>query len=488
MKSRTPLLAAALLYFFIAFPGEAGAQNNHWYALGGNCELGGAPYALAIKALPSIKRLYLGGGMGLRSDPTAKCVLGWNGTAFEVMGHGLTGTVYSMAIFEGDLYVGGSFTAFGGVANANNIASWDGVQWNAVGGGLNSWVKAMLVYDSKLYVGGNFTASGSTALKKIARWDGYSWSALGQGVGDTAEVRALAVMGGQLYVGGSFLNGAGIPEADRIMRWAGGQWSAIDSRLEQSESVDALAAGPGGLYVGGKFSRAGGVNGADNIALYSGSWQALNSGLPSYVKSLAAGVDGVYAGGAFSNADGDSNCGHIARWAGGAWHCLGTGLNATVFSILVDEHDVYAAGSLTMAGGNQCADYAARYNDADPPPTPPTYATASPAPNDSDAFEVNVSELKARAGKTVNVKFFIEELDPTLAGKVKVLIRVMRNNKAVRKLITTLVVKQLGKKHSEKLKTAGLKPGVYNVCVKATASFAMGKESVEECAELTLRK
>jgi len=117
--------------------------------------------------------------------------------------------VLALVVSGSDLYVGGSFTAAGGVA-ATNIAKWDGNQWSALGSGVNSTVVALAVSGSDLYVGGNFSTAGGVTANGIAKWDGSSWSALGSGIGgDSSFVSALAVAGSDLYAGGDFKTAGG---------------------------------------------------------------------------------------------------------------------------------------------------------------------------------------------------------------------------------------------------------------------------------------
>ena len=55
--------------------------------------------------------------------------------------------------------------------------------WNAVGTGLSDWVEAIAVVGSDVYVGGTFLdAGGSSDADRIARWDGASWHAVGTGL------------------------------------------------------------------------------------------------------------------------------------------------------------------------------------------------------------------------------------------------------------------------------------------------------------------
>jgi hypothetical protein len=69
---------------------------------------------------------------------------------------GVDGNVYALALDgSGNLYVGGYFTAAGGIV-AKNIAKWDGSNWSALGsGGTNNTIRTLVVDRSKnLYIGG----------------------------------------------------------------------------------------------------------------------------------------------------------------------------------------------------------------------------------------------------------------------------------------------------------------------------------------------
>ena len=85
---------------------------------------------------------------------------------------------------------------------ANYIAMWDGTTWHALGNGLNDYVYAIAVSGGDVYVGGQFTMAGETPVGRIAKWDGSSWSALGSGLNDS--VTSIAVSGSNVYVGGAF--------------------------------------------------------------------------------------------------------------------------------------------------------------------------------------------------------------------------------------------------------------------------------------------
>src|SRR5690606_31307289 len=118
-----------------------------------------------------------------------------------------SGTVFSLAVYDDALIMGGNFLQVGGIS-VNRIARWDGSQWSAMGPGLGSTildsVRALTVMDGTLYAGGDFTRSGSVTVNNVAAWDGASWQPLGSGLtGSTATVNALIEHAGVLVAGGA---------------------------------------------------------------------------------------------------------------------------------------------------------------------------------------------------------------------------------------------------------------------------------------------
>ena len=271
--------------------------------------------------------------------------------------------VFALAVMDGGkVFVGGDFSAAGGVAVAN-IACWDSVTntWQALGEGVNGAVRALAVYGSSLYVGGSFTQAGGVPSEALARWDdaAQSWSASGSLAldGGTPAVYAIATSaGGDVYVGGNFTAVGGIP-VHNLARLDGSGWhdmgGGVSAATPQAASVYALELGTGGaLYAGGVFTTAGGSP-ASNIARWDGSaWHPVGGGvggLNARVNAIVSRVDNtLFVGGYFSEAyDGLGAtlfANNIARWNGAAWSDLEGGVNSNVNAL-------YDLGTALIAGG-----------------------------------------------------------------------------------------------------------------------------------------
>lgn len=294
------------------------------------------------------------------TDTLASCDA-WN-TQFSI--NGTDGTIRAVvADGLGNVYIGGNFSLVGGV-RANRVAKWNGTEWSALGSGLSGGnVLAIAVSGNDVYVGGGFSSAGGIPASKVAKWNGTEWSALGVGISSNQGlgwVETLAVLGGNLYAGGSFYAGTGDP--DRIARWDGTSWSSVGSGM--NDDVLALLAHNGEIYAGGRFTTAGGVD-ASRIARWNGSeWSAIGSGVSGRVQAIAASGSNIYVGGAFGTATGNN----VARWNGSTWESLGTGIGdapigyTPVISLAVDGSNVYVGGSFLSAGGNNGIQRIARWN------------------------------------------------------------------------------------------------------------------------------
>jgi hypothetical protein len=88
----------------------------------------------------------------------------------------MNGPVWSLAVHNGLLIVGGDFTEAGGQP-AEHIAVWTGISWSPLGSGLHQTdpeleasVAAVASHDGALFVGGSFEIAGQGTSLNIARW------------------------------------------------------------------------------------------------------------------------------------------------------------------------------------------------------------------------------------------------------------------------------------------------------------------------------
>jgi len=255
--------------------------------------------------------------------PAGTMAPGWNAVGAPGAPNGVSGSIHALAVSGTDVYVGGSFSQAGGIA-ANRVAKWNGTSWSSLGTGLangvNDAVFALVVSGPDVYVGGYFTRAGVVAANRVAKWNGTSWSSLGIGAanGVNAFVNALAVSGPDVYVGGSFTQAGGVA-ANQVAKWNGTAWSSLGMGITNgvggivNVSVRALAVSGADVYVGGTFSQAGGIV-ANSVAKWNGtSWSSLGTGPAngvdvgsgiSNVLALAVSGTDVYVGGFFDRAGG----------------------------------------------------------------------------------------------------------------------------------------------------------------------------------------
>lgn len=269
--------------------------------------LTGQVYALAFDAGGN---LYVGGSFtDAGGNSNADRIAMWDGSSWQALNAGVGNYVSAIAVIGSDVFVGGGFGTIDGIANTEYIARWDGSSWNALGTGTGLWVENMAVNGSDLYVtGGFYNVGGDPNADGVVRWDGTSWHALGTG-GMTFWADAIAISGNNVYVGGGFLDAGGIANADYIARFDGTSWNALGTGT--NGSVFAIVVDGSDVYVGGTY-----FNGANNsnISRWNGSaWNPLQTGLSSSVFAALKDGNNLFLGGDFLNA-GNANGDRIVRW------------------------------------------------------------------------------------------------------------------------------------------------------------------------------
>ena len=324
------------------------------------------------------------------------------GQTWDSVGSGVNGPVYAMAVYNGELYVGGQFSSAGGVP-ANNIAKWNGKNWSTVGSGLTylpiyaqtaKTVKTLTVHNGILYAGGQFDTAGGIPAKCIAQWNGSTWDSVSNtfpGVG-VAGINTLLWDDSVLFAGGGTGGGCrslvyNLPPYG-IYQWNGSSWSSLDGAGVSFEenwqgicheggvtniaTVNALTMYNNSLTIGGHYTLADSANlSSQSISFWNGlNWAGANSGLlpaslantvvytygpySAYTIGNAANVNALlnfngtlYAGGDFQMSSGIT-C--IAQWNGYSWAPVGYGiLGVTVNALAAYNGHVFAGGYFYQA-------------------------------------------------------------------------------------------------------------------------------------------
>ncbi|MEW6469638.1 MAG: T9SS type A sorting domain-containing protein [Bacteroidota bacterium] len=151
---------------------------------------------------------------------TNTCIIRYDGTfTYQLANQGGK----SIAVYNNEVYVGGTFPAFDGIPGTRGIVKYNGLAWQSVGGGITAinspffyGIYDMEEYNGKLFVGGSFTKMGATIASNIANWNGNSWSAMGSGTNN--PVLTLAEINSELLVGGDFTL-AGGQAINFLARW-----------------------------------------------------------------------------------------------------------------------------------------------------------------------------------------------------------------------------------------------------------------------------
>jgi hypothetical protein len=302
-------------------------------------------------------------------------------------GLGLQGagaTVLAVAVSGTHVYIGGTFTTFGGRPSNyySHVAEWNGSSWKPLGTGVNGQVTAITVLNGKVFVGGTFTSAGGVSANDVAEWDGSAWSDIGGvsaseiGIG-SARVEAMTNDGTSVYLGGVF-DHAGTLAANSVVAYTPGTgYANVGTGVlscgpcgatPTTGEVKALTFGGGRLWAGGYFSSAGSSNTSSFASWDGASWSTYGAGLTvnstkSTVESVAfdASTGVVYVGGKFNTAGSVPAVG-VAALTSGAWSNLGNitanGNPPDVYGLTARNGVVDATGSFSVAGAATARDLA----------------------------------------------------------------------------------------------------------------------------------
>ncbi|NTW32942.1 MAG: hypothetical protein HGB12_09990, partial [Bacteroidetes bacterium] len=272
--------------------------------------------------------LYAGGNFTMSGNDSISHIAKWDGKNWKPIGKGIDGRVLSMAIYNNEIYVAGQFSKVDDIRTSNiakwngkiwsvvgaAIAKWENESWNVVGSGINDRVYSLCVYDSNLYAAGRFTYAGITPANCIAKWDGTSWTALNAGLSITATsepyATAISEYNNELYITGFFNKADGIT-VDNITKWNGKNFLTVGTGIEYSSTGESfgrsLIVYNGELFLGGVFNNAGSIP-TTNIAKWNGKiWSSVDFSKSTVISCFGIYKSSLIAGGNFKGINENPN-------------------------------------------------------------------------------------------------------------------------------------------------------------------------------------
>jgi hypothetical protein len=213
------------------------------------------------------------------------------------------GTVWATAYAGNTLYVGGDFTR--ATAGGKTVARSRLAAIDATTGALLSWapavngtVRAIAISGSAVYVGGNFSTVAGAKRDSLARVDAATGKVHAFSHSMSGMPYSLTVGHGRLYVGGNItaVDGTAYGRLAAFSLSSG----ALDAswRPAADSTVESVVVSGERVYVGGKFGSVGGVSGTRKLAavLSNGAVDTGFRPAPEVVAhAIAVGTSGVYA-------------------------------------------------------------------------------------------------------------------------------------------------------------------------------------------------
>ena len=287
--------------------------------------------------------------------------------------------IYSLAVVNGSIYIGGTFDSVNGQSSPNvaRLTSSGAIAsgWNSPfpQGSPGEVIRALAATSTSLFIGGDIQLHDAFGLARLdassGAWD-FAWIAQSQNgglgnpptAGTRGQVRALLVQNSDLFVGGDFLKLANVPVRGiaRISQSAPVNVRAFDAGLSGSTyRVSAMQADGGKLYIGGNFFRelAPNVDYLNRLDITSGAldatWQPRVAG---GVYALALAGSALYVGGDFVNAIPTGGGNRLVRFStigsGAIDSSWNPAVDNTVYSLTDNCHNrLIAGGQFGSAAG-----------------------------------------------------------------------------------------------------------------------------------------
>ena len=262
--------------------------------------------ALAVRG----DNVYVGGifmSLASSGSPFLGCVSASTGTLTSWSPQP-SSSVLCMVLNGNTLYVGGNFTGFGGITARNRIAALD-----ATTGAVKAWdpnannaVRAMTLVNGRLWAAGVFSGIGGASRGRAAALDTTTGLATAWNPRITSgAANAIAVANGRVFLGGTFtaLDGGKprqcVAALDTTTGTAAASWTLVNDAV----NVRALAVAGSGVLVGGDQTAIDLVTRNHVAALdeATGSPIAWNPNVNGPVNAIALRGGSVYLGGVFDS-------------------------------------------------------------------------------------------------------------------------------------------------------------------------------------------
>lgn len=127
--------------------------------------------------------LYIGGMFSMATGSPGNAILRWTGSEWGYIGDGMTqlnSQVFDLQVYNDELYAAGNFGDVDGNTGIAGLAKWDGVKWCGVGQKTgpvpHNSVSCMAVFNNELYIGGSFTTLDGDTVNNVAKWVGGSFT------------------------------------------------------------------------------------------------------------------------------------------------------------------------------------------------------------------------------------------------------------------------------------------------------------------------
>lgn len=181
-------------------------------------------------------------------------------------GISFNGTVFAVAMGTDVVYAGGDFTSVTGTNGtfarsrlaAINLTTGAVTTFRA---DASARVRALALSGTSLFVGGDFTTIGGASRARLAEVNAATGAVASFRRDASSSVRALAVSSDRLYVGGQFTSIGGVSQPRVASITLPGRTVETAFRPVLDNTVFALAAAPDGsaVYVGGQFLTVNGL-------------------------------------------------------------------------------------------------------------------------------------------------------------------------------------------------------------------------------------